>query len=318
VEAAVSAESRQRDLEGARSCETLQVGRRDDRIVGRGDDIGANGQRRQRIARHGVPAQVLRQRRIAAVDAYEVIRHVRQVVEPEHLAEIVGARPGHLLLTQRAPPLPDEVPPIQHPPRLEADQRVLGIEHRTDRHQPLDLDAGITRPHANAQGKVSAQRKAREVQPAIGVEALDAAHRTDHLGDAARVEYSFVQVMARAVIAEVEAQHVEALVEEELPEGQDVEGLRAAFPAMEQHGEALRCRSARSLLDRVMRQQSHPVAAVEHQVLRGLEQCPAAPQHAQPPQRQARIDRLDVRISQPRWRDEVVADCAHPALKRRE
>ena len=71
--------------------------------------------------------------------------------------------------------------------------------------------------------------------------------------------------MAVAVVAQVEANDVETAIEQQLPERQHVERLRAAFPAVQQHGDARRRCSSDALLRRFVREQPDAIAAIEQQ-----------------------------------------------------
>jgi hypothetical protein len=54
-----------------------------------------------------------------------------------------------------------------------------------------------------------------------------------------RVEKSGIQVVTRAVVAQVEAEHVEAAVEQKTARGADIRGCRTALPSMQQNDQSL-------------------------------------------------------------------------------
>ena len=116
------------------------------------------------------------------------------------------------------------------------------------------------------------------------------------------MEYPGIQVVAFAVVAQVEAHDVEAVVEQPLSERQDVERLGTPFPAVQKHGETLRRRSADVLLRRVVREQPHALAAVEQQGPGGADELATTPLDTRPPERQARKHGLGVPVGKPgRW-----------------
>ena len=102
-----------------------------------------------------------------------------------------------------------------------------------------------------------------EVQPAIREHRVQAAYGADDLRDAARVENFLVQVMALAVVAQVQARDVVARFEQRLRKRQQVQRIRAAFPTVQQHGQAIRCGQAEIFLGRDVGEQSHAFAAID-------------------------------------------------------
>ena len=109
-----------------------------------------------------------------------------------------------------------------------------------------------------------------------GKRCCSGAHRADHLGQAAGVEQVPVEVMGLAVIAQVEAQHVEAAREQQLRRVTARRGVGAALPAVQQHHRAAvaRRRARQEAL------QAHARAAVEQQLARRGEQRRRTPQDA--------------------------------------
>jgi len=134
---------------------------------------------------------------------------------------------------------------------------------------------------------------------------LQFAHGTDHFGDAARMEDSGIEVVTVAVIAQIEARDVVAGIEEFLSEREQVHRVCAAFPAVQQHGEAVGRQPSRIRLRCDQREQAHTVAAIDCDLPRRLAQHGCAPLDPRPSQRQARVDRLHVVMSQPPGRHEV-------------
>ena len=129
----------------------------------------------------------------------------------------------------------------------------------------------------------------------------DASHRGHDLGQARRVEQLAVQVMARAVIAQVQAEHREAAREQVSRGAQQVRGVRGAVPAVDQYREAALGARMRGI---------HPVqadalAAVEEFLARrGLQRvCPARGQRTA--RTRAREEGLQVRVAEPPRRSEL-------------
>src|SRR5688572_26789464 len=109
--------------------------------------------------------------------------------------------------------------------------------------------------------------------------------------------------MARPVIAKVQAVDVAAAREQVTAERQHVQRIRAAFPAVQQDHELARRRASRSSLARVMAEQTYAVAAVDDLRLRTSEHLAGAPRDQRSAQAQARHDRLQMRVAEPRgWR----------------
>jgi hypothetical protein len=76
-----------------------------------------------------------------------------------------------------------------------------------------------------------------------------------------------IQMVRRTVIAEVEAKDIEASLEQVAAERKNIEGIRVAFPAVEQHYQ----RTLRLLLGywvrRMQSHQSHTIATVQDVLL---------------------------------------------------
>jgi hypothetical protein len=131
------------------------------------------------------------------------------------------------------------------------------------------------------------------------VQPLQFAHGAHHLGDAAGMEQLGIEVVAVAVVTQVQADDVVPRVEQALPERQQVQRAGAALPAVQQHRELGRWRTAGVGLAREQREQPHAIATVDEKFTRDLAQDRRAPLDAGAAQRQARVDRLDVRVAQP-------------------
>jgi hypothetical protein len=158
---------------------------------------------------------------------------------------------------------------------------------------------------SHAKAEVATERKAREREPLVRVHQLQAAHRADHFVEAARVEDVAVQVVAVTVVTQVEPHDVKARVEQVLAKREQVQRPRTALPAMQQHGHALRGRASRLFLRRMVCEQPHTLAAVDEHFGGGAQQRRATTLDAAAPQRQARVDRLQVRVTQPARRGEL-------------
>ena len=141
--------------------------------------------------------------------------------------------------------------------------------------------------------------KTRQVDAAFRIQCLDAFHRTDDFRDAAGMKDLGIQMMAVAVVAQVEANDVETVIQQQLPERQDVQRLRTPLPAVQQHGEAFRRRPSDALLRRFMREQPDAVAAIEQQGPGSVDELATTPLDAGAPERQAGKHRLGVRVCQP-------------------
>ncbi len=113
------------------------------------------------------------------------------------------------------------------------------------------------------------------------------------------MEDVLVQMMARAVIAEVEPEDVAALVEQMAAERQHVHRIGAAFPAVQQDREIARRRSARGFLTRVMAEQAHAVTAIDDLSIRNRQHRPGATRDQRPAQAQAGHDGLEVGVGEP-------------------
>ena len=77
------------------------------------------------------------------------------------------------------------------------------------------------------------------------------------------MEDLFVEMMARTVIAKVQAEHVAAEAEQMAAERQHVDRIGAAFPTVQQDRQVARRRSSRRGLAGVMTEQAHAVAAID-------------------------------------------------------
>ena len=116
---------------------------------------------------------------------------------------------------------------------------------------------------ATRSAKLPPSEKPASVRRRSGIARWIAPHRADHFVEPARMEDVLVQMMARAVIAEVQAEHVAAEVEQVAAERQHVDRIGAAFPAVQQDREIARRRASGGGLARVVAEQAHAVAAVD-------------------------------------------------------
>ena len=189
-------------------------------------------------------------------------------------------------------------------PCFEHVHRAVGAQHRADRDRAFERDACSRRACRDAQREVAAEREARDRDARLRERALDRAHRADDFVEPARVEDFLVQMMARAVIAEVQPVDVAAELEQVTAERQHVHRIGAAFPAVQQDREIARRRPSRRDLARVMAEQPHAVAALDDLRFGAREHPARAPRDQRTPQPQARHDRLQVRVDEPAgWRE---------------
>ena len=112
------------------------------------------------------------------------------------------------------------------------------------------------------------------------------------------MEQTLVQVMAVAVVAEVEPKHVKAVIEQARRGVTHVAGLAAAFPAMQQQDQAARLASENLAVDA---EQAHTASDFDDVFAgartRALQQALAE----QAAQGCGADQRLQVRIAQPAW-----------------
>ena len=296
VVAAVPAEPGAGDGERRRTGDAVEVRNRNDRVVRRRDDACRVVDAREHIARDCVASQVFLQGRVAAVATRKVLGHVGQAVHLLHFVEVVEPWPRRLLLPQRPVPLPHEIAPIERPAALEPHERVLGIDHRADGDDLLEFQSGRACARRDSQEEVPSQREPDEIETAPGIQLLDALHCAHDLHDAARMEDLGIEIVAAAVVTEIQPHDVEPVVQQVLAQRQDVEGLRASLPAVQQHREARGRGATQSFRGRVVREQPDALPAVEHSRPRDGRETPAVPRDARAPEWQARKDRLDVRV----------------------
>ena len=120
---------------------------------------------------------------------------------------------------------------------------------------------------------------------------LDVGHGTADFGQTTGVKDLWIQMMCVAVIAQVEAHHVDACIEQRLPERQHVISIGAALPPVQQNGQR-----ARRLERRGMQSlQRDAIAACEQQFVARCAHRTATPL-CQAPQQQARNNRLQRRL----------------------
>ncbi len=157
---------------------------------------------------------------------------------------------------------------------------------------------------ADPQAEVPAERKARKRQAGIRKERLQPADRADHLDDAAGMKQLPVERMTAAVVPQVQADHGESVLVQQLRDRQQVQGIGTAFPAVQQDRDPAARRSVDGRGLRNMGEQPHAVSAVEQHFAARRNQGRRTPFHRCPPHRQARQDRLQVAVCKPGRRAE--------------
>ncbi len=125
------------------------------------------------------------------------------------------------------------------------------------------------------------------------------AHGTDDFGQPAGMKQLAVQMVRGAVIAQVEPHHFEVRGKQGLRERQHVGGVRAAFPAMQQHREPLAGFAPAFRGAGMKGLQRDAVAAIEQQFLAGGAHRDGAPLARAPAAAAAGQDGLEVRAAQP-------------------
>ena len=143
----------------------------------------------------------------------------------------------------------------------------------------------------------------------------DRAHRADDLVDAARVEQLAIQRERLAVIAKIQAKHVEARVVEPAADGQNVTRLGAALPAMQQNREPAARRPAAGCSGPSSRTPA-PQSTISSRA--AASSARRAPPQPALPQRPAREQRLHVAVAQPGGRVEsTLALCGERSHRNR-
>ena len=155
----------------------------------------------------------------------------------------------------------------------------------------------------NAQREITAEREAADRERPRREFPRDRADGADDFVDAAGMKDVGVEMMRLAVVAEIQAKHVETFAQKAHAGVEHVVGSRAAFPPVKQDDEA--ARSRRLPLRRMETLQAHAVTAVEHVFGCGGFDVAAA-KAQQPAAQPARGEHgLDVRIAQQQRRMEV-------------
>ena len=113
------------------------------------------------------------------------------------------------------------------------------------------------------------------------------------------MEQLAVQRVRAAVVAKVEAQHRVAAREEELREREEIEGFRAALPAVQQHGEPARRASAAGARLREAAHEAHALAAIEHELAARRDEVSRAALDRAAAEWKARQDGLQVPVGKP-------------------
>src|SRR5690606_25751786 len=108
----------------------------------------------------------------------------------------------------------------------------------------------------------------------------------------------FVQMMSRAVIAEVEPEYVAAELEQVCAQREDVQRLGAALPAMQQNDQIAGCGLTSGALARIVSEQAHAVAAIDDLFLRATQHRARPPREQRTAQSEAGQNRLQVRVGE--------------------
>ena len=151
-----------------------------------------------------------------------------------------SGRSGHArrLITQRPRPFAHEVLAVEEPPALERRERRGRIQHR--RHGGHAGDRlGRARVGRDPQHEIAAERKTAQEEPRRRKALRNRPRRADDLGQPAGMKDAAVEVVALAVIAQIEPQNVEPVVEEQCTERDDVTRFRVAFPAVQHDRDAV-------------------------------------------------------------------------------
>ena len=135
------------------------------------------------------------------------------------------------------------------------------FQHRADGHDLAQINTRGRRPQRHAQGEIAAEREA-------GLKPTDG---TDHLGDAVRMKQLRIQVVAGPVVAHVQTEHIIAPVPQVAGRSDQIQGVGAALPAVDQHGQTARRLLVRPAAWRKVAMQPYAVATVEQHVAGGLE-----------------------------------------------
>jgi hypothetical protein len=178
-----------------------------------------------------------------------------------------------------------------------------GTDGRTHRQRVTQGNVRRLGTQGNAQGKVAAQRESGNGQGQAFVLSRDGAHGTDDFIDATGMEQLCVEMMGFAVIAEIQAKHIEAFGQQARSGVQEIARLHAAFPAVQQHHQAAGARQA--LLRRVHAEQAHALATIEQMFARATLQCRQPRTVQQAPHATGCQHRLHMRIAQPARRLEI-------------
>ena len=251
-----------------RELQFAEFGDGDDRIVFGGQDRGGDLQRRQRIAGDRIAVQVIFERTEIGVAQHHVACQFAHAAAQLLRREQLRLREQFLFSAQRLAPFGHEVMFVEPWRVFDRTQSRVRADHRTHRERPRQRNTGRRCAKRNAQREIAAERKAADDERARRECRGDLLHGADDFVDAARMEQPLIQMMRVAVIAEVEPQHVAAIVEQAAGGVEDVARLRAAFPAVQQDRERARVRG--DVLARVETLQPHAVAAIEHVFDRAL------------------------------------------------
>ncbi len=155
----------------------------------------------------------------------------------------------------------------------------------------------------HAQQEVAAEGEPDEVHELAGKQSLQAVHGADHFRQPAGVEQLAVEVVRGAMIAQIQTNDVEASLEQLLCKRQDIEGLGAALPAMQQNDGCARP----VLWTRMKALQTYAVAAVQKHLALGGDDGSRAACDRSAARRRTGKHRLQMAIPQPAgWLEFVV------------
>jgi hypothetical protein len=151
------------------------------------------------------------------------------------------------------------------------------------------------------QHEIAAEREPDEPQR-LAERRLQRAHRADHFRQQAGMEELPVEVVGIAVIAQVEAQDIEAALEELLAQRQHVQRLRTALPTVQQHHGA----PAAERWSRAKALQAYAPATLEEHLPRCGEQRRGAARDRRTPSGRAGQHGLQMAVAKPQRRPEII------------
>ncbi|VTR69414.1 hypothetical protein DESC_740153 [Desulfosarcina cetonica] len=151
------------------------------------------------------------------------------------MGEIIARRKTALFDAQRTPPFFQEIPQDEAV-AVDAVGGLVRVDHRTDGKNVLQAENGpLGALSGNAQGEITAQGESGEKNRSAVFLCGNLPHGIEHLVQKHGVENSRIQVVAGAMIAEIEPEDIIPAVEQKTARGQDIGGVRAALPAVQQN-----------------------------------------------------------------------------------